>query len=327
MKKVVCAFLALTMILAMTATALAADVSASYSNGMLTVSTSSDGWFRISVDGQGTDRSLTPRVPTLTFAYALKDGAHRISISSDIVGSGSTTIQVVNGSSTGEGGSQPQPKPTEAPVIKEHDEHVAETIPAVEPTCTKNGLTEGERCTVGGEILTEQQEIPALGHHYVMQQREGKKVNYRCSRCGDTKKVNYTDAVQNRLGNALLIDMNGVYVDYTVKPYDAESKVLVITADLSKEPASEISLYLDTADIVQIIREGFNVIEYVNGKADLVIDLYSISTSWFETESPIQCYVFTTNPSSAEGMVMRVEAQISDTETIPAKTFSGVTLK
>jgi len=42
--------------------------------------------------------------------------------------------------------------------------HIEETIPAVEPTCTETGLTEGIKCAVCGEILTAQEEIPALGH-------------------------------------------------------------------------------------------------------------------------------------------------------------------
>ena len=39
-----------------------------------------------------------------------------------------------------------------------------ETIPAVEPTCTKEGLSEGLKCVDCGEILTKQKTVPALGH-------------------------------------------------------------------------------------------------------------------------------------------------------------------
>ena len=34
----------------------------------------------------------------------------------------------------------------------------------MEPTCTETGLTEGKHCTVCGEVLTAQEEVPALGH-------------------------------------------------------------------------------------------------------------------------------------------------------------------
>ncbi len=44
--------------------------------------------------------------------------------------------------------------------------HTAEPIPAVAATCTKDGLTEGSRCSVCGTVLTAQEPTPALGHDY-----------------------------------------------------------------------------------------------------------------------------------------------------------------
>ena len=44
-----------------------------------------------------------------------------------------------------------------------HSEVVDEGI---EPTCTTTGLTEGSHCRICGEILTKQEEIPALGHDW-----------------------------------------------------------------------------------------------------------------------------------------------------------------
>lgn len=44
--------------------------------------------------------------------------------------------------------------------------HTEEVIPAVAPTCTATGLTEGKKCSVCGEILVEQEEVKANGHLY-----------------------------------------------------------------------------------------------------------------------------------------------------------------
>jgi hypothetical protein len=42
--------------------------------------------------------------------------------------------------------------------------HTIEIIPAVPATCTETGLTEGARCAVCGEIITQPEVTPALGH-------------------------------------------------------------------------------------------------------------------------------------------------------------------
>ena len=54
--------------------------------------------------------------------------------------------------------------------------HTEEVIPGKEATCTETGLTEGKKCSVCGEIITAQEEIPALGHSYE---------NGSCVNCGE----------------------------------------------------------------------------------------------------------------------------------------------
>ena len=42
--------------------------------------------------------------------------------------------------------------------------HTEEVIPGKDATCTETGLTEGLKCATCGEVITEQEVIPALGH-------------------------------------------------------------------------------------------------------------------------------------------------------------------
>lgn len=44
--------------------------------------------------------------------------------------------------------------------------HTPETVPGKAATCTETGLTEGSKCSVCGDILVEQEAIPALDHDY-----------------------------------------------------------------------------------------------------------------------------------------------------------------
>ena len=76
--------------------------------------------------------------------------------------------------------------------------HTPETIPAVDPTCTEPGKTEGEKCSVCGHILVAQEDVDALGHSYdngvITTQptctTEGVKT-FTCGTCGHT----YTETV------------------------------------------------------------------------------------------------------------------------------------
>ena len=69
--------------------------------------------------------------------------------------------------------------------------HLEQVIPAVAPSCTEPGLSEGVTCTVCNVVLAAQQPVPALGHAFgdwtVTQQstltQAGSRVR-SCTRCG-----------------------------------------------------------------------------------------------------------------------------------------------
>lgn len=76
--------------------------------------------------------------------------------------------------------------------------HAQEIIPAVPPTCTETGLTTGMKCSVCGEILTAQTEVPAFGHSYnsgvettAPTCTAGGVKTFTCGGCGDS----YTEAL------------------------------------------------------------------------------------------------------------------------------------
>ena len=69
-------------------------------------------------------------------------------------------------------------------------DHTEEAVKGYDPTCTESGLTDGIKCGICGEVLTQQEEISALGHTVVMQESEAPSCDlngyeyYACERCG-----------------------------------------------------------------------------------------------------------------------------------------------
>ncbi len=80
--------------------------------------------------------------------------------------------------------------------------HTEEIIPGKDATCTESGLTEGKKCSVCGEILVEQEVIPALEHEYVAVVTaptctRGGYTTHTCAYCGDS----YVDSYVEPLGH------------------------------------------------------------------------------------------------------------------------------
>lgn len=338
MKKTACILIALMMSLAFAVTALAADVSASYKNGTLTVSSSAGGYYTISVDGKGTERTLTPKSPSLSFSYPLEDGQHRVSIHNDVHGGGSTTIYIKNGVSVDEQEpvtDAPTQAPTAAPVVQptatpaetaptatpvpetEQTSGVTVILPAVEATCTKDGITEGVRDEYGRVIMS-QQIIPALGHRYRVENSTKSTVTYTCVRCNKVLKLSPNEAVPNRYGN-IVTGQNGGVLEYKAAPSKTDAGTIVLKLN---QTAYAAVLTLDNSLIPQIIREGYTKVEIVGGDLDAVVELNKISRSWFAEKGVVEYYAFT----MAKDGACKVEAKIAGT-IVAADTFDGVTVK
>ena len=78
-------------------------------------------------------------------------------------------------------------------------DHNVVTIPAKAPTCTETGLTEGKKCSICGEILLAQIEIPTVAHSYkaTVTAPDCENVGYTtytCS-CGDTYVADEVNAL------------------------------------------------------------------------------------------------------------------------------------
>lgn len=74
--------------------------------------------------------------------------------------------------------------------------------PAVAPTCTATGLTEGKHCAVCNEVLTAQEDVPMLEHNFEKKVTKptctkGGYTTYTCKVC----KYSYTDNKKSALGH------------------------------------------------------------------------------------------------------------------------------
>lgn len=74
---------------------------------------------------------------------------------------------------------------------------------AVEPTCTKSGLTEGEHCEECNEIFIKQEEIPALGHDII--NYEGKPAT-----CTETGLTGLTEGQECSVCGEILIEQKEI---------------------------------------------------------------------------------------------------------------------
>ena len=293
-----------------------ADMTAYYENGVLHVSTKTKADFKILVDNVDTNMTLSPAEPIISFPYELTAGEHKVKIQSENDGSATVRITVKSGA-TPKPGTSPEPTATPVP-DPDHTVHTPVTVPGVEPTCTKDGLTEGIMCAEGGEILAPQQVIPALGHRYRVESSSKTNVTYCCVRCGKTLRAYPNEAVPNRYGK-IVKNLDGAVLNYQAVPAKNDGSTIVLKLDQAADAAV---LTLENSLIPQIIREGYTKVEIVKGDFDAVVELNKISSSWFSVKGAVENYAFTLVKNGE----CKVEAKIAGA-IVAADTFDGVTVK
>ena len=97
--------------------------------------------------------------------------------------------------------------------------HTEVVIPAVAPTCTETGLSEGAKCGICGEILAAQEVVDALGHNWK---------GSGCTRCDAVYENPFTDVPEDSFyyEPVLWALENGITTGATEELYDPEGALL-----------------------------------------------------------------------------------------------------
>ncbi len=94
-----------------------------------------------------------------------------------------------------------------------YSKHTVITIPAVAPTCTTTGLTEGKCCSECGQILTVQVEVPKSSHSFTIAMQDDSYYWNECEHCGAIdRKILHNSLV---LDSGAIIDGYGIIQDGT----------------------------------------------------------------------------------------------------------------
>ena len=205
--------------------------------------------------------------------------------------------------------------------------HTPEVVVGKAATCTEDGLTDGEKCSVCNEILTEQQVAPATGHQY-----ESTKIAattsskgytlHTCALCGDSYKDNWTaklrakqtkkaapartEAPKAEIFDSIVTDAEGnpmQYADHT-EPHEPDCDLLVITADMDADAATTIrNLHLSPELLANMKADGVGCIRFVVGDAavEFSLDMFEseeIALILQNMESEFMGYVISVNPDA-----------------------------
>jgi hypothetical protein len=234
---------------------------------------------------------------------------------------------------------------SDTPAVHDHVWGAWSTVK--EATCTDRGERQ-RTCTICGE--TDKENVPSTGHRYKQSSEDSQYTYYRCWVCGATMKkakIHYntpepaapvatlapassTVMLNPNQYGSILWDASRVAVNYNAYNDPADPTTLVIEADLSNRAGmpTEIGLYLDNDLMGQFRNQGYTSVKYINDKAILTLSLANMNDNWFGDIPDLMYRVFSTDPATANGVLVKVEAELSDSSKVqPTYTLTGIILK
>ncbi len=321
MKKLVCLLLAALLTFIFSSASLA-GVEASYSDGMLTVSTDEEGFWEITIDTEWIGHWIGSGHPSCTYAVEMAEGEHTALI---VNGTRCLTASFWVGEGQAEKGSADQPAAAESTdSVKLDNVSYATGVVRFRASGLRayaeiwidgqnTGLTVGENGEQSAvKLLSEGTHTLAL---YVPAFDEMDVVEFTAadfSPKAEALREVLPALVKNEAGESL---GSGLSIDR-----DQSSFLLRV----SVENKPDAVLTFTGEQLRALLEQGLNMIEYVNGTASLYIDLTKVSEAWFDTEAPVTAYCFALIPGE-DGARLTVYA-VTEAGNAEAAVLSGLTL-
>ncbi len=213
----------------------------------------------------------------------------------------------------------------------ENGNHKAVIVPGKKPTCTETGLTDGEKCSVCGEILLEQKLIPATGHTSdkgtitkAATVLEAGKREYKCVHCG---KVMKTESIP-KLTASLILTVDGAKIKNKEILYMWNGKKLTVKASKLASGDSIKSVSSSDKSIATATHSGKTITinsKNKGGKAKITVTLASGKTQIFYVQVSVKTTKISNVPSKvtvSKGKTYKIKASL-----VPASSTEGITYK
>ncbi len=180
--------------------------------------------------------------------------------------------------------------------------HTPETVAGKVPTCTEEGLTQGSRCTVCGEMLSQQRPIPVVPHTYSYSyDAESDVYTGVCSKCGDIQSEFDNDI--SALVSAVSLGKSFDSDDYTSESYANMYSSIVKYIDLTEESALSYPQYAVDAKTAEILTKISELAPYL----ELSVTTSEGGTATAETNGLQTTASYKLSPAFGDSVTLRAE--------------------